>query len=370
MRKLITIVLILISVSAYSQNDVNRTGPVGSNPATTSNYNKQTVNDANFRARLTLYIPNGVTATLNNAKDSTGAVYFATTDSSFNIRRGGNWIKFKTYNNAATALALKADKANTVTINGNTQTLGSNPNFNLATSDSTIAGGAFSSIPTVGFNPGVNKSAAAIIQSAFYQSQVPTASLSGGLTQELHSAGTYSGSISWTAGRQSATQPLSTIVVAGVTQSFTQPAAGASVGGTQSISMAYNTNATYTNTATTTDSKTASATTSFTWLPKRYWGRTSATSPSGAEILASAGGSNELSNSRAGTFAVTASGSNRVFFSYPASEGDVTSISVGGLTVTFIKTTISLTNASGYVQTYNIYTSPNASAGDITMAIN
>lgn len=100
MKKLLTILLASVSLISYGQTDINRQLPVGNNPSNTATYNKQSVVDANLKVRKTLYIPNGATATLNNAKDSTGAVYFAVSDSSFNVRLGGNWVKFKTYDNA------------------------------------------------------------------------------------------------------------------------------------------------------------------------------------------------------------------------------------------------------------------------------
>lgn len=222
-----------------------------------------------------------------------------------------------------------------------------------------ITAGTISSLPTVGFNPGSNLTPGEFITSVYYQSQVPLATLTGGIDQELHSAGTYSGSVSWGATRQTATQPLASIVVAGITQSFSQPSAGGTVNGTQAISMAYNTNTTYTNTVTTTDSKIGSATTSFTWLPKRYWGRSTG-APDNAAILSSTGGSNELSGSKAKSgFTITASGSNNVFYAYPLSLGVLTSITIGGFESfsAFTRTTVSVTNSSGYVQDFYVYTS-------------
>lgn len=44
---------------------------------------------------FTFRIPSGTTATLNNAKDSTGTIYFATSDTSINLRLNGSWVKFK-----------------------------------------------------------------------------------------------------------------------------------------------------------------------------------------------------------------------------------------------------------------------------------
>lgn len=222
-----------------------------------------------------------------------------------------------------------------------------------------------------GQNPNTND-LVAWLNAVFYPSQVPTASLSGGNQLELHSPGTFNTTLNWTAGRQAATEPLSTVVVDGQSKAFSQPGPGNNVSGTHEVTLTWNTNTTYTNTVTTTDGKTASASTSFTFLPKRYWGRTANLAADASDILASAGGSNALASSRAGTFTITASGSNRVFYAYPSSWGDLTSIFVGGLdsTSSFAKSVISFTNASGYTQNYNVYTSINETAGNVTAVIN
>jgi len=87
--------------------------------------------------------------------------------------------------------------------------------------------------------------------------------------------------------------------------------------------------------------------------------------------LASAGGSNTLSDSKAGTFTITASGSNRVFYAYPSNLGDLSSVNIGGLESlsSFNKSVISFTNASGYTQNYNVYTSNNETGGNVTAVI-
>jgi hypothetical protein len=340
MKRILSILpLLLIGLVSFSQTDVNRTNPIGNVPATTATYNKRTVNDANLRVNLTLYVPNGSNPTLNNAKDSTGAVYFkvnAASDTSFyaNII-GSGWVRFPSYNKIV-------------------QLIGA--------SSPTILGGAISSLPTVGFNPGSNITSSQFITNSFYQTQVPTSGLSGGNNYELHSSGTFASTLNWSAGRQSATNPLSTINVAGINQTFTQPSSGASTSGTQGVTVSWNTNVTYSNVITTTDSKTATSTTSFNFYPQIYWGRTAIVSPDNSTVLATAGGSNELTTGKSKSgFSITASGSNYVYYAYPNSYGDLTSILIGGFESigSFTKTTLSVTNASGYVQGYTIYTSNN-----------
>jgi hypothetical protein len=212
-----------------------------------------------------------------------------------------------------------------------------------------------------GQNPNTND-LIAWINAIFYPSQVPTATLTGGSQQELRSSGTGSATLNWSAGRLAATEPISSIVVNGISQSFTQPGAPGTVSGTQSVTLTYNTNQTFTNTVTTTDGKSASATTSFTYLPRRYWGRTSTEIPDNATILAATGGGSELSSSKAKSgFIVTAFGSNRIFFAYPSNLGDLTGLTIGGFDSlsAFVKNVISVTNASGFTQNYNVYVSTN-----------
>jgi hypothetical protein len=205
------------------------------------------------------------------------------------------------------------------------------------------------------------------------QTQNPTATLSGGGNYELHSAGTFGSTLNWSGGRlaanstQAATNPLASIVVATVSQTFSQPSPGGSASGTQVVTVTYNTNTTYTNTVTTTDSKTASATTSYLFFPKLYIGFVPSNSPSDADIIG-------VTNGNGGVLATsfvasgslsTPSASKYICIAYPASFGAVNNIVINGLSVTFNSTTRSFTNASGYSQSYLIYISPNPTAGSV-----
>lgn len=236
----------------------------------------------------------------------------------------------------------------------------------------TITGGPISSVPTVGYDPGTNISISTWISNVFYQTQAPTASLSGGTTYELGiTAATHDLIFSY--GRQAATATISTAVITpGPLNVYsTQPAQPGSVSGTQSVTTPSNTNRTYTLTVTTSDSKVATATTTDTWLPGRYWGRSASSTPDNTIILAVAGGNKSLSSSVAGTFTITASGSNYPFFAYPSSLAALTSIKdVNGFEVisAFNITTVSVTNVNGYTQNYRVYTlnAPTASSYTIT----
>lgn len=207
------------------------------------------------------------------------------------------------------------------------------------------------------------------------QTQPPTASLSGGSNIELHSAGIFNSTLNWSAGRaasnstQNATNPLASIVVNGINQTFTQPSAGSSVSGTQAISLFYNTNRTVFNVVTTTDGKTATATTQYNFFPKYYIGYSTTSTPSDADLIA---GINTIfpatTRVTSGTLASPAS-SSYIFFAVPATFGTpVVTINAAG--VTYNNTTRSVTNASGYTQSYIISISPFATAAGVSYSIN
>jgi hypothetical protein len=226
-----------------------------------------------------------------------------------------------------------------------------------------LTGGAITSLPTIGFNAGTNITAAQFIQNVFYQSQNPTLALSGGQTLEFRAAGTTNYTLNWNAGRQTGTQPLSTIIVAGISQTFTQPSAGFTVSGTQSVTVTNNTNQTFIGATTTVDSKTAGASTTFTYQKRRFWGRSASPTPNETIIESIVGGGSELSSAiRAkSNFIITASGINYVYYAYPVSYGLLTNIVVGGFDSidSFTRTTVSVTNSLGYNENYYVYTSNN-----------
>ena len=210
-------------------------------------------------------------------------------------------------------------------------------------------------------------------------SQNPTASLSGGFAQERLATGanlTYT--LNWGAGRQGAgtnilaTATLSSIVVAGNSESFTQPSAPGSVSGTQSVSIARNTTTSFTNSVTATDGKSASAGTSFTFYDKRYLGWSTSTTPTNDEILAAvyqdnSGGSTGLTQTLAqvGT-------AKYLFF---ANTSNVSGVVVNGFpsTAAFsLNGSITVNNASGGTNTYHITVSNNpiGNVGATTVTFN
>jgi hypothetical protein len=239
----------------------------------------------------------------------------------------------------------------------------------------TIPGGPIRTWPGPGFNPGTNLSSSQFIINTFYGAQAPTALLTGGVNLEIASTSSNS-TLNWQYGRATYTN---TIVSADITpgpfhEFGSQPTQPGTISGTQVVTIPATGSITFTLTVTTSDAQIATSATTYNRLPRFYYGRCTGTSPSTGEILAFAGGSNPLSASHAqGPFVIIASGSNYFFFSYPSSEGTVTIIKdVNGFDVTtsFNLTTVSLTNVSGFTQTYNIYTHNAATSGNYTITTN
>lgn len=207
------------------------------------------------------------------------------------------------------------------------------------------------------------------------QTQSPTATLNSDTTYELHSVGTFSSILSWSAGRlaanttQNATNPLASIVVNGISQTFNQPNVGSSVSGTQSVTVTYNTDVSYTNLVTTTDNKTAIVTRTYKASPKYYIGYSTTSSPSDADLIA---GINTIfpttTRVTSGTL-VNPTSSSYIFFAVPVSFGTPI-ININAAGVTYNNTTRSVTNASGYSQSYIISVSPFPTAAGVIYSVN
>lgn len=96
MRKLITLLLLSVSISVQAQTypDLIRTTPV---PATGANKNNRATVDANLKAAGALNIPRFAVNTLNGAKDSIGYIGFNTTLQKFVVYKGGGvWDTYAT----------------------------------------------------------------------------------------------------------------------------------------------------------------------------------------------------------------------------------------------------------------------------------
>lgn len=114
------------------------------------------------------------------------------------------------------------------------------------------------------------------------------------------------------------------------------------------------TNTTYTLTAS--DGQTTkTATTSVTFLNKVYYGTSSNTSLDNSQVLTL---SNNILTSTKNRTITLDGGGNYIYYCYPTSMGDAT-FNINGLTVTLIKSTLTVTNALGDVTSYNIYRTSN-----------
>jgi hypothetical protein len=102
---------------------------------------------------------------------------------------------------------------------------------------------------------------------------------------------------------------------------------------------------------------------------KKYWG----SSTNNTIDFSSFGdkSSEYYSSPAKGTFSISVTGSQYVFYAYPATGADLTSISVGGFESinSFTKSTITITNQQGYAQSYKLYVSNNNFSANVTNII-
>lgn len=231
-----------------------------------------------------------------------------------------------------------------------------------------ILGGPITTIPIVGFNPGSNLSSDSFLIKTFYGAQPPLSTLSGGGVFEYTTGSTVSRNLNFTAARQTATANLSTIIVGGISQSFSNPAAPGTVSGVQAIAIPVNTNTTYSNVVTASNSMTASSSTTFTYKRKIFAGFVSTDSPSDADIIGALGSlyvGGTFSDARVQTgFLSTPVSSSYIMFASPVSFGTPTII-INGLTVSFTQITRNFININGYSSSYYIMISPYQTAGAV-----
>jgi hypothetical protein len=116
---------------------------------------------------------------------------------------------------------------------------------------------------------------------------------------------------------------------------------------------------------------TATATITHSFNNDRYWGDSTISTQSytSADIRGLTGGGNDLTNSIPTTFTVNAGSGQYIVYSYPSRLGTAT-FTVGGFTGGFDGPfTTSVTNASGFSETYNIYSSHNPNLGSTTVVV-
>ncbi len=241
----------------------------------------------------------------------------------------------------------------------------------------TLPGGPITTFPAPGDNPGTNISPTAFIIKEFYGANPPTSSITGGTLYEL-TVSNKTHNLQYSYGRTSSTNPISAAVVnPGSVNVFAlggQPAKPGTISAPLSVTTTANTNTTYAILVTSNDGKTSSASTSDTFLPRLFYGRTSSTAPTTADILAFAGGSNPLLAGHAiGPIVIVASGANRPFIAHASNLGSITKIlDINGFDVTsaFNTATISLTNSQGFTQNYTTYTLNAATSSNYTITTN
>ena len=106
----------------------------------------------------------------------------------------------------------------------------------------------------------------------------------------------------------------------------------------------------------------------FTPQSKKYWGASNSSSVSNATLITNS----EYYASPAKTvFGITISGTQFVYYAYPAVGADLTSILVGGFESinSFTKSIQSVTNSSGYTQNYKVYISNNNFSANLNSII-
>jgi len=109
-------------------------------------------------------------------------------------------------------------------------------------------------------------------------------------------------------------------------------------------------------------------TTSATWGQKNWWGISS--SPAATEAFIEALAGSQLNTSRNAAFTVNATGTNKIYFACPTRYGTPT-FTVGGFVGGFIlySANVSVTNAQGFTENFNIYESVNAGLGSTNVAV-
>jgi len=116
---------------------------------------------------------------------------------------------------------------------------------------------------------------------------------------------------------------------------------------------------------------TATKTITHTFNNDRYWGLSTISSGSytSGDIRSLTGGGNDLTNSIPTVFTVNAGAGQYIVYSYPSRLGTAT-FSVGGFVGGFNGPfTTSVTNSSGFSETYNVYSSVNPNLGSTTVTV-
>lgn len=226
-------------------------------------------------------------------------------------------------------------------------------------------GGTITSIPEVGFNPNTTD-ITKWIDTVFYRSTKPIVTISGGISLELQSSQVLNHSISFSVKRQFGTKPIQSVFINGINKVFVQPLENGTYSSVQNVSINSNTDTTFKIIVTTEDGKKDSSTTTFSFLPRRYFGWVSDTVNIGTSfyddskitILNS-----EISTSKSKTFNTGSPvGSQFFVYAYYSTAGDLIDWKMNGFSSlsSMNKSVRQFTNALGYTGTWIIYWSKNA----------
>ncbi len=109
-------------------------------------------------------------------------------------------------------------------------------------------------------------------------------------------------------------------------------------------------------------------TTSATWGQKNFWGVSA--SPANTEAFIEALASSQLNTTRGAAFTVNATGANKIYFACPSRYGTPT-FTVGGFVGGFVLRggSISVTNAQGFTENYDLWESVNAGLGSTNVTV-
>jgi len=230
-----------------------------------------------------------------------------------------------------------------------------------------------------GINPATNN-IAQWLETVFYPSQVPTASLtltfdgstSGNNRILEKGSGPRNATVNWTAGRQASTAELNTISINGVSISFSQPTAGNSTNGTHNPVWNTEADTSFTLSVTTTDGKTATGRIEIDYRWKRYWGFSSSDNP-GHNVLWNFAQEYHSTRTKGETTATNSCGPCYFIIAFEESydPGANSQVWVNGLNATgaFTRSVKSFVNESIGTTDYIFYISNSLQNGDITFEI-
>lgn len=177
--------------------------------------------------------------------------------------------------------------------------------------------------------------------------------------------------LNWVAGRLTTSPLIQTIDVAGVFQSFAQPAAPGTLNGMQAVNVVRNANIIYHNVVTTADGQSVTSQASVNWFAKKYWGFVTSDTPTDGNITALA---NEFAKDRTKGLTTVANTTDRKFcYAAPVSNDPtgIDKIFIGGIdsTAVFTRTVRALVNAAGYSQNYEIFVQQTSTSGEVSFEI-